>query len=71
MTGSRRARAVVAGLVGVVVGVSLARRASDNQRRLTVTFDLHRELHGPEMMRARHAAAEQIAQHPDLDYQEL
>ncbi|MFB8774946.1 hypothetical protein [Streptomyces broussonetiae] len=62
---------VVAGLLGVFTGASLARRAADHQRRITSTFDLHRELHGPDMMRARHAAGEIIEQHPDLDYHEL
>jgi hypothetical protein len=62
---------VVASFVGVFVGASLTRRSADRQRRLTVTFDLHRELHGAEMMRARHAAAELVERHADKDYREL
>ena len=62
---------VMASLLGVLVGASLARRAADSQRRLKATFDLHRELHGSEMIRARHAAAEMIRHHPELDYSEL
>jgi hypothetical protein len=62
---------VVASLVGVFMGASLTRRSADRQRRLAVTFDLHRELHGAEMMRARHAAAELVEQHADKDYQDL
>ncbi|MEV0220381.1 hypothetical protein [Streptomyces sp. NPDC050704] len=62
---------VVASLVGVFVGASLTRRSADRQHRLTVTFDLHRELHGAEMMHARHAAAELVEQHADKDYREL
>ncbi|WP_369033953.1 hypothetical protein [Streptomyces adonidis] len=62
---------VVASLAGVFVGASLTQRSADRQRRLSVTFDLHQELHGPEMMRARHAAAELVEQYADKDYQEL
>ncbi|MBO0657283.1 hypothetical protein J1792_32590 [Streptomyces triculaminicus] len=62
---------VVATLVGVFVGASLTQRSADRQRRLIATFDLHRELHGAEMMRARFAAAELVEQHADKDYREL
>ncbi|MGV9883694.1 hypothetical protein [Streptomyces sp. NPDC003006] len=61
----------MASFVGVFVGALLTRRSADRQRRLTVTFDLHRELQGAEMMRARHAAAELVEQYADKDYREL
>ncbi|MFJ3670435.1 hypothetical protein ACIPSE_28670 [Streptomyces sp. NPDC090106] len=62
---------VVASLAGVFVGASLTQRSANRQRRLSITFDLHQELHGADMMRARHAAAQLVAQHPERDYQEL
>jgi len=65
------ALSVIASLLGVLVGASLARRAADSQRRLNFTFDLHREYNSSDMIRARHAAAELLRGHPGLDYRDL
>ncbi|GAA1434269.1 hypothetical protein GCM10009601_58440 [Streptomyces thermospinosisporus] len=58
-------------LIGVFVGAYLSRLLADRQRRLTTTFDLHRELHSADMIRARYAAAGIIAEHPGADYVQL
>src|SRR5918999_1620493 len=61
----------VASLVGVLVGAALASVASGRQRRLAMTFELHRELHSTEMIRARHAAADLLAQYKGQDYKQI
>lgn len=60
-----------ASLIGVVLGAVLSRFISHRQRRLEMTFDLHREYHAADMMKARYGAAELLAEHPDLDYAQL
>jgi hypothetical protein len=59
------------GLIGVALGAFLGRLNADRQRRLQMTFDLHRELHSADMTKARYAAAELLAKHEDLEYVQL
>lgn len=58
-------------LIGVALGAFLGRLNSDRQRRLQMTFDLHRELHSADMTKARYAAAELLAEYENLDYAQL
>ncbi|MCA2220016.1 hypothetical protein [Nonomuraea aurantiaca] len=61
----------LAGLGGVFVGVWLTYWLTVNQRHLAMTFELHKELHGPEMIRARYTCADILMENPGLTYDEL
>jgi hypothetical protein len=62
---------LVAGLVGALVGGSMAWVIEVRRRRVEVTLGLFSEFNTPAMLNTRHAAAEQAEAYPDLDFAQL
>jgi hypothetical protein len=54
---------VGAGLIGTVVGATIAWLAGRRQRRLETAFAMHREFHAPEMTRSRNLAGKLVRDH--------
>jgi hypothetical protein len=58
-------------VLGVLVGGGLSWLATIRRDRLTTAFDMHRELHGTELLMARYQAGAAVRRHQGRTYLEL
>jgi hypothetical protein len=62
---------LVTGLIGTIVGATIAWLAARRTERLKTAFDMHREFNSPEMTQSRNRAGVIVRKHRSLSFDDL
>jgi hypothetical protein len=62
---------IASGILGAILGSGIAYYFTQRAYKVTLTFDLHRELNTVEMGRHRYRAEQLLREHPALSFEQL